>query len=119
MSHPADQFPLALADFSCRFAPLLPGGFVLSAKWVREGLVVCPTLLIPVVSILPAKLLEPNALPPNSSTATGVKCCQGKVSACTLVLVVQEVVMELSVATSVGKCFSLLISGHLFAVKFY
>lgn len=31
----------------------------------------CPTLLIPAVSTLPAKILEPNALPPSSSTPTG------------------------------------------------
>lgn len=48
-----------------------------------------------------------------------MKCRQGKVSACTLVLVSQEVAMELSVATSMSKCFSLLISGQLFATKFY
>lgn len=47
-----------------------------------------------------------------------VKCRQGKVSAWTLVLVSQEAAMELSIVTSVGKCF-FLISGQQFATKFY
>lgn len=45
-----------------------------------------------------------------------VKCRQGKVSAWTLVLVSQEAAVELSIVTSVGKCF-FLISGQQFATK--
>lgn len=70
MSHPADRLPLALTA-SRSFASPLPGRFGLSAMRVTGGSVACPTLLIPAVSILPAKFLEPNTLPPDSSTPTG------------------------------------------------
>lgn len=70
MSYPADWLPLALTA-SRSFALLNPSGFGLSAKRVRGVLMACPTLLVSAVSVLPAKLREPNALPPDSSTPTG------------------------------------------------
>jgi len=70
MSHPADRLPLTLAA-SHGFAPLCPHGFGLSAQRVSGGLVACPALLVPAVSVPPAELLEANALPPGSSTPAG------------------------------------------------
>lgn len=118
ISHPADQLPLALSA-SSSFVPLLHRGFCLSAKWVWWGLAPCPTMLLPAVSIQSDKPLEPNALPPHSSAPRGDEVLPRQSSAWTLVLVSPEAVTELSVVTTVGKCFFFLISGQQFATKFY